>query len=421
MPNRLFRRAFLFFVMSVSIRATPLLAQENSTPLPAAEDPYQAQRKFAIALENGKKYLEALPVFESLARQNPNDPEVIFGWGACLLEHSATVTDTAAARQERVRARELLIRSRELGKKSDLLDNLLEMLPADGAITFSVAGEVDAAMKAGEAAFAKNDYEEAIKNYTRAAELDPKNYHAILFIGDSYFAEKQFPKAVEWYDRAIALDPNIEAGYRYEADLYIKSGEMEKARKRSIQAVVANPYTQATWRALNYWATSNKAALGQPKINVPGSTERKDETHINITVNPEGSTGINAAWLGYSLSRATWMEDKFKENFPNEPNYRHSLKEESESLRSAASFLAEKHNQEKYHKDYEKDPNVTLLLKLYEAKMIEPYVLISAPDRDIALNDYVPYRERHRDQLEAYLSQFVVPPTLAAPSPAAKN
>ena len=47
--------------------------------------------------------------------------------------------------------------------------------------------------------------------------------------------------------------------------------------------------------------------------------------------------------------------------------------------------------------------------------MIEPYVLLSASDRDIALNDYVPYREQHRDQLEAYLSQFVVPP--APPKP----
>jgi hypothetical protein len=54
---------------------------------------------------------------------------------------------------------------------------------------------------------------------------------------------------------------------------------------------------------------------------------------------------------------------------------------------------------------------LVLLLKLYEAKMIEPYVLLSAPDRDIALNDYVPYREQHRDLLETYLSQFVVPPT----------
>jgi hypothetical protein len=40
--------------------------------------------------------------------------------------------------------------------------------------------------------------------------------------------------------------------------------------------------------------------------------------------------------------------------------------------------------------------------------MIEPYVLLSAPDREIAA-DYVAYRDLHRDQLEQYFSDFIVP------------
>jgi hypothetical protein len=39
--------------------------------------------------------------------------------------------------------------------------------------------------------------------------------------------------------------------------------------------------------------------------------------------------------------------------------------------------------------------------------MLERYVLLSAPDRGIAI-DYFAYREKHRQQLEDYLSQFVV-------------
>lgn len=413
MSTSLFRRTVLFLAMALPVCAAPLLAQESATP-PPAEDAYQAQRKFAIALLNQQKQLEALPVFESLAKQNPNDPEVIFGWGACLLQHSAIVTDPDAAKQERARARELLARSKELGKKSGLLENLLEMVPPGGGeVTFSPAKDVDAAMKAGEAAFAKNDYEEAIKNYTRAAELDPKNYRAVLFIGDSYFAEKQFPKAVEWYDRAIALDPNMETGYRYEADLYIKSGEMEKARKRSIQAVVANPYTQTTWRALNYWATSNKLALNKIHLNTP-ATDTKDG-HTNITLNMNGPGGImgGMAWIIYGGVRKQWQTEEFKKNFPDAKEYRHSLAEESAALGIAALGVS---SDAKKSKKPPTDPDIALLMKLYDAKMIEPYVLLSAPDREIALNDYVPYREQHRDQLEAYLSQFIVPP-----APATKN
>ncbi|HLK02835.1 MAG TPA: tetratricopeptide repeat protein [Candidatus Acidoferrum sp.] len=413
----------IFFLVAVSSFAIPTAVRaQDSAPPPAAsaaspDDAYQAQRKFAIALLNQQKHIEALPVFESLAKQHPDDPEVLFGWGACLVTHSATVADPDAARQERLHARQLLLRAKELGKNSNLLLNLLDLLPADGsAPPFSSATGADSAMRAGEAAFAKNDYDEAIKNYSHALELDPKNYDATLFVGDSYFAKKDFPNALIWYDRAIALNPNADSAYRYEADMLIKSGEMEKARARSIQAVVSNPYSQITWRALNYWATSNHLQLSQLKIKIPGGVERKDDQHINITLSPKVSgASIDAAWAAYGMSRAYWMGDNFKKNFPKDPQYRHSLLEESESLKMAAEVLSGKGDRKKHASEYEKDPDVSLLLKLYDAKMIEPYVLISAPDRDIALNDYAPYREQHRDLLEAYLSQFVVPPTPPKP------
>jgi len=81
---------------------------------------------------------------------------------------------------------------------------------------------VDQAIRDGEAAFAKNDYDEAIAAYSRAFAADPKQYHAVLFIGDGYFAKKDFPNATLWYERAIQIDPNIETAYRYQADMLIK-------------------------------------------------------------------------------------------------------------------------------------------------------------------------------------------------------
>jgi hypothetical protein len=42
------------------------------------------------------------------------------------------------------------------------------------------------------------------------------------------------------------------------------------------------------------------------------------------------------------------------------------------------------------------------------AKMIEAYVLLNAADEGIA-QDYPGYREKHREKLEQYLSEFVVP------------
>ena len=87
-----------------------------------------------------------------------------------------------------------------------------------------------------------------------------------------------------------------------------------------------------------------------------------------------------------------------------------SLAEEVEALSTAAS-LAPKASA----KDSKPaDPDLSLLQTLVQANMLEPYVLLSAPDQGIA-NDYPGYRETHRTQLEDYLSRFVTPPAPAKP------
>src|SRR5262249_2277393 len=229
-----------------------------------------------------------------------------------------TVTDEAAPAQERVQARELLLRAKELGNNSGLLLNLLEMLPEDGFVHHDSDADIDQAMRDGEAAFAKNNYDAAIAAYSRAYKADPKKYAAVLFIGDSYFAKRDFSNATTWYERAIAIDPNVETAYRYQADMLIKNGEMEKARTRSIQAVVANPYTGATWRALQSWAKANKVQLTPVRLKPAGGVSQQDSGHINITLDSSKSSDTSAVWLAYQMSRALWQAEKFKKTYPQE-------------------------------------------------------------------------------------------------------
>lgn len=187
---------------------------------------------------------------------------------------------------------------------------------------------------------------------------------------------------------------------------------MEKARKLAIQAVVAEPYNPITWRGLDQWARSNQLPLNNIHINAPqNSVSQTDEKHINVTVNPKDSTDASAVWLAYSLSRARWRSE-FKKHFPEESEYRHSLPEEAEALTLAAKVCQEliESNAKKSHKSsLPTDPDLRLLLKLDQAKMIEPYVLLSAADEGIS-RDYGAYRDKNRSTLETYLSDFVVPP-----------
>lgn len=373
---------------------------------------YEAERKKAIDLFNDNKNLEALPLFEDLVKQNPQDDVTLLGLASCLLSHSATVEDQDAAAQELVRARALLLKSKELGNNSNLLNNLLQMVPEDGRIPYGKTA-ADQAMQKGEAAFARNDFPEAIKNYSRALELNPRNYSAALFVGDSYFGAKDWSKAGEWYEKAIQIDPDAETAYRYYADMLTRNGEMEKARSFAIRAVVAEPYNAVTWRSLDQWAKTNHLALVEVRINVPKNpVSQTADKKIQVNIDTRKSDNTSAVWLAYSFKRALWLGDEFKKHFPEEKEYRHSLQEEAEALDTAAKVYVElsaSKDKKGTSSSPPSDPDLLLLLKLQQAKMIEPYVLLNAADEGIA-QDYDSYRAQNRSKLEAYLSGFIVPP-----------
>jgi tetratricopeptide (TPR) repeat protein len=372
---------------------------------------YASARQKAMELFQENKHLEALPIFEDLAGKKPNDRSVLVGLGVCLVSHSATLEDQDAAAKERVRARSLLLKAKELGETSALMENVLQTVPEDGVLKYTDS-PADQAMRAGEAAFSRRDFQEAIKQYSRVMELDPKRYTAPLFIGDTYYTEKDSAKAAEWYERAIQLDPNRETAYRYYADMLLKNGEIEKSRTRFIQAVVAEPYNPITWRGLDYWAKANKLQLIGVHITVSIGVTQKDEKNTTITIDPNEPEETSAIWLAYGLTKASWRGDRFKKEFPKEKQYRHSLAEEAEALASAATVwteLSQSKDKKKQVSAAPKDPNLVTLLKLYHAKMIEPYILINGADQDIA-KDYADYREKNRAKLEQYLSEFVVPP-----------
>jgi tetratricopeptide (TPR) repeat protein len=368
---------------------------------------HQALRQRASDLFSQGKRLEALPLIEGLVKSNPKDGQMLVELAACLVDHAATLGDQDAAGKERLRARELLDQAWKLGNYSALalnLSEILKRLPESGAIKFSDNPQVEQAMEAGEAAFSRRDFDAAIQNYSKALGLDPKNYMAALFIGNAYDRQRQFALGAEWYEHAIQIDPDIETAYRYYADMAAKEGDMSKARTMLIHAAVAEPYNQIVWRELHAWATLNRTHLNGVLVAVPAPAENQPE---GFQEPPE----VSVVWQAYHSVSARWKQgDEFKKRFPKEREYRHSLPEEAESL-SAAAKVARKLVQDKKTAGLvANDPSVSLLLKLYEADMMEAYVLFSLGDQGIA-KDYRPYRERNRAKLEEYMDKFVVPAT----------
>lgn len=392
-------RRFLLLLLVHAAAASSVFAQAGT------DSAYQAKRQKAVQMFSEGKRLEALPLLEELVQANPRDDQMLVALAACLVDHAATLSDDLAAGKERMRARDLLDRAWDLGNASPLamnLSQLLRQLPENGAIQFSDNPQVDQVMRAAEAAFSRRDFAEALKDYAKALELEPKNYSAALFTANTYDKQDAFVPAAEWYDRAIQLDPNIETAYRYWADMLAREGRMADARAMLIHAAVAEPYNRIVWRELHAWAVLNGSRINEVFVAIPVATEA-------LPARGSQPPNIAAAWQAYRAVRANWKDgEAFKKAFPQEKEYRHSLLEESQALAAAASLLEKLRTDKNTAELLASDPSASLLLNLSDAGLLEAYVLFSLGDSGIA-RDYAAYRSANRAKLEDYLDKFVVP------------
>jgi tetratricopeptide (TPR) repeat protein len=371
---------------------------------------YRAQRQKALELFQQGKRLETLPLLESLVKSNPQDDEILVALAASLVDRAATLSDEAAAANDRFRARDLLDQAWKLGNTSTLAQNLshlLKELPDSGAIKFSTDPAVDQIMHAGEAAFARRDFDEALKNYGKALALEPANYSATLFTANTYDRKNDFTEAGEWYERAMRLDPNVETAFRYYADMLAKQGDMAKARTMLIRAAVAEPYNRMVWRELHAWANLNKTTIHELYIGRP--VPKNLSSTISKPDGTQSRPDFGPAWQAYDSVRANWQHgEAFRKRYPEEPQYRHSLGEELEALTAAAQSEEKLWKNTKGSSTEPEDPSLALLLKLYRAGLLEAYVLFSLGDDGIG-HDYAGYRARNRAKLEEYMDKFVVP------------
>jgi tetratricopeptide (TPR) repeat protein len=394
-----------FAALSALLLSRPArtFAQEQST--------YEADFKRAFELVKANKMPEAAPILEKLHEAKPDDTAVLELLAYAISVNMGLEKDAGKRKKELLRARSLAVRAKELGRNSQIIQLLLELISPEGEMA-GIAGSgkrtpAEEALIEGEAAFSKGEMERAIEHYERALKLDPKLYEAPLFIGDAYNTSGKKDKAYESYARAVAIDPDRETAYRYWGNVLMRDNKLKEAKEKLIEAVIAAPYTRVTWQFLGNWAERSQVRLSHPRIDIPtSSVQKKDDKDISIFVNPSEKKDGSDAWMLYSIGRAAWMTDKkFSEAFPNEKKYRHSLREESESLSLTVESVQNQLKEGKL-KESSLDVSIANLLKLHRDGLIEAYVLLAKPDAGIA-SDYAEYRKNNRDKLRRYLNEYV--------------
>lgn len=351
----------------------------------------QDRRQQAFELCEQNRFVEALPLLEELAAQNPSDGQVQLKLGFCRLVQANTLTDKALRKARRARAREALVEADRLGVRDSLLTAALESLAADGGEepVFSTSSKADEAMQRAETAFAARRYAEARAAYQEAFQADPTLYEAALSIGQTYRLENAFSQADEWYARAVAIAPEREAAYRYWGNSLMASGKSELALPKYIEAYLCEPYARLSRNGLISWAKQQGVVLAHPRVDIPVEV-KAGKLHVAPSAGP--------AWLAYAFERSDWQSGKWARYHPGQP-YRHSLEEEASAIRVALNTASEG--------NITPDKALMTLHKLNQAGLLEAFILLGMA-REGIVEDYPAYRKEHRAELERYVREVVL-------------
>jgi len=365
----------------------------------------------AAALIKESRLPEAAPLLEKIVAAEPTSPKNHLDLAQALLALSANAKTDAEARQFRIRARAEFVKAKEFGTDYTNIDAMIGGLAVDGSkpSDFTDNRNAEKVMEEAEAAFSRGDADEAFKLYQKALAIDPKLYFAALFSGDVMMQKNDLKEAEVWYQRAIQIDPNKETAYRYSATPLMKQHKYDEALARYIEAFITEPYNRFTTGGLLQWAQATQKVLAHPKIDIPTNITFDDKGNSKINIEAGSLTGdkadpSGAAWMLYGITRVVWHKEKFFQTYPNEKQYRHSLAEEADALRSVLAVATE--TKSSSSSKTELSPSLKMLKKLNDEGLLESYILLARVDREIAL-DHPAYLKNNRDKLRRYVVDYV--------------
>ena len=367
------------------------------------QDPDRAgTRAKAIALFEQNDKVGAIPLLEKVIESDPDDVEVFVMLGDALISKTVHVTSAEEQRSLRKRAREMFVKARDLGSENGYVIAMIGSIPPDGGGSgkYSNVPASEADTLKGEQLFTSGKIDEALIQYKKALESDPKNYYAALFAGDMYLKKNDFSNAELWYQKAIAIDPFIETAYRYSATPLMRQNKLEQARDRYIEAWITEPYGRFAINGMMMWSQAAKKELSHPRIEPPKTEAGEDgKPRTTINVNPLADDG-SMAWMAYVAGGETWKTEKFRKTYPKERVYRRSLAEETDRLRSVVSLA-------KTLKAKSLNPQIAMIEKLDKDGVLEAFILMSYGDGEIH-RDHRGYLAGNRDKMRKYVLKYVI-------------
>src|SRR5215510_10968165 len=161
-----------FAALSALLLSRPArtFAQEQSA--------YEADFKLAFELVKANKIPEAAPILEKLHEAKPDDAAVLELLAYSISVNMALEKDAGKRKKELLRARSMAERAKEMGRNSQIVQLLLELISPEGEMA-GIAGSYkrtpsEQALLEGEAACSKGEMERSLYPYECALKIAPK-------------------------------------------------------------------------------------------------------------------------------------------------------------------------------------------------------------------------------------------------------
>jgi tetratricopeptide (TPR) repeat protein len=190
-------------VLYVSVHAYSGLSTRAAQELArSAPGSYPAQELSAESLELQGKWDEAEKVYQRILKQNPEFPGIHSRLGRLLLSKPNPPPDVAQQAE------------REFEEE-------LKIDPSNAEAEYVL----------GELARQNQQWDDAIKHFSRASQLDAGFGDAFLGLGESLIAAKKFPEAIPPLETAVKLQPANPGAHYNLATAYSRTGRRADADK----------------------------------------------------------------------------------------------------------------------------------------------------------------------------------------------
>ena len=116
----------------------------------------------------------------------------------------------------------------------------------------------------GEVLAAKGQHVEAVTQYRRALDLEPRHAETMLALANSYIALDQFEEGFVWMERSLAIDPALPDGRTLAVGRYTAWNITDHARRHldaGLRVDPSDPQLQAQGIILDLWVDDTASAM----------------------------------------------------------------------------------------------------------------------------------------------------------------